>query len=57
MRPRTLPKEITFSLKVSAPSEGEDKVEVPPMEIPARLGELGNDTSVSAPMTNRFGSM
>jgi hypothetical protein len=57
MRPRTLPKATTFSLKVSVPSEGEDKVEVPPIEIPARLGKLGKDISVSAPTTKRFGSM
>ena len=57
MRPRTVPEVSTVSLKVSAPSVGNVRFEIPPIEMPALLGKPGNVTSASAPTTMRFGSM
>ena len=57
MRPRTVPDVRTVSLNVSAPSVGEVRFEMPPMEMPALLGKPGKVTSASAPTTMRFGSM
>jgi hypothetical protein len=50
-----LPDESIVSPKLSLPI-GEEKVEIPPMEMPARFWKLGNVASASTPIRNLLGS-
>jgi hypothetical protein len=63
MRPRTVPDASMVSAKLTAPSAGDVKLELPPIETPkgftplGKVGHAGNVASTSAPSTTRFASM